>query len=301
MKYAPTDADRAPAPTSYRTEDRYIGYRETDSAKPWASYFTENVSPVQEQVTDALASGRADERHGYGIEDAVRRMERPGYEEMETGYTRLPDGRVLVSALTRMPSVTADMWDWWFGWHGTDTSRYKLWHPEAHYFTAVGDDRSADRSLTDKQRYIDNVSYVDEYIGDDKSQLTVRFIDPEKVGFETRPGDTTIVARGGASTAPIAFAWLVHQVRATDDGCEMRSRFFVNDIQVLRLPMRSIASRKGMPLATPLGSLLEPLIRRAGGVEADHFGPAMLRHCGEEMNHLATFLPRLHAEFKDTH
>lgn len=299
MKYVPTAADREPVPPSYRTEDRYIGYRAADRAKPWARYFTDAVAPVQDHVVDALEVGRADERHGYGIEDAARRMDRPGHEAMETGYVQLSDGRVLVSVLTRMPSVTPAMWDWWFGWHGTDTSRYKLWHPEAHYFTAVGQDRSADRSLTDRQRYVDNVSYVDEYIGDQKSQLTVRFLDPAKVGFATRPGDTTIVARGGASTAPVAFAWLVHQVRATEEGCEMRSRFFVNDLQVLGLPMRSVASRGGRLLATPVGSVLEPLIRRKGGVEADEFGPAMLRHCAEEMNHLATFLPRLYDEFRD--
>ena len=31
-----------------------------------------------------------------------------------------------------MPGVTPQMWEWWFGWHGSDSRRYKLWHPRAH-------------------------------------------------------------------------------------------------------------------------------------------------------------------------
>jgi hypothetical protein len=30
-------------------------------------------------------------------------------------------------------------------------------------------------------------------------------------------------------------------------------------------------------------------------------GVALLSHCAVEMNHLASFLPALHAEFHDTH
>ena len=70
------------------------------------------------------------------------------------------------------------MWDWWFGWHGRDSSRYKLWHPDAHRFSAMAEDRSADRSLDDRQRYVGNVSFVDEYVGGTLHQLAIRFVDP---------------------------------------------------------------------------------------------------------------------------
>jgi DAPG hydrolase PhiG domain len=145
------------------------------------------------------------------------------------------------------------------------------------------------------------VSYVDEYLGADRSQLSVRFLDPRAVGFdEARPGQTTIVARAGFSIAPVSFAWLVHQIRPTSNGREMRSRFFVNDLEILRLPARSIAGGgAGRLLTTPLGRIAEPIMRRVGGVKADHFGPVMLMHCAQEMNHLARFLPQQRAEFKD--
>jgi hypothetical protein len=301
MKYSPSVADRAAAPTNYRSEARYLGYREADQAKPYAKYYTDAVADVQPHALQAIAAGRQPAEFGYRIEDAATRMSSAGYEAMETGYTRLPDGKILVSVLTDMPGVSAEDWDWWFGWHATETARYKLWHPGAHYYTNVGEDRSADRTLTDRQRYLGNVSYVDEYLGADPSPLSVRFLDPRSIGFdESAPGHTVIAARGGFSTAPLSFAWLIHQVRPTSNGSEMRSRFFVNDIQVLRLPRHSIAGGgAGRILTTPIGRIAEPLIRRVGGVKVDHFGPTMLMHCAQEMNHLAKFLPQLRAEFRD--
>lgn len=180
---------------------------------------------------------------------------------METGWTRLDNGVTAIACLTDMPGVTAAMWDWWFGWHGRQTARYKLWHPDSHQFSALGEDRGedrgADRSLTDRERYLDNVSYVDEYIGGEMHRLAIRFFDQTRLGFDDVPGTTHICARVGFSTVPLAHGWLVHQVRPTDRGSEMRSRFFLNH-------------------------------------------PDLLVHCATEMNHLASFLPQLHAEFNGT-
>jgi hypothetical protein len=50
------------------------------------------------------------------------------------------------------PGVTPAMWSWWFGWHGCDTRRYKLWHSPAHLFAAWKDGDDAGRHGSD--RYI---------------------------------------------------------------------------------------------------------------------------------------------------
>ncbi|WP_329343586.1 hypothetical protein OG252_45050 [Streptomyces sp. NBC_01352] len=111
-----------------------------------------------------------------------------------------------------MPDLTADMWDWWFGW-ARNSARYKLWHPDAHQFCTVGEDRSADRSLTHRQRYIDNVGYVDEYVGGEISRLAVRFVNPTRLGFdEPAPGRTAICGRVTLSQYPLALGWLIHQI-----------------------------------------------------------------------------------------
>lgn len=302
MKYNITPADRAPVPASYALEDRYLGYRDADRAKPYANYFQERSLPVQEHVKEALIVGPQASEYGPRISELADDLAKPGYRRMETGYTINSDGHIVVSILTHMPRVTGEMWDWWFGWHGGETARYKLWNPDAHYYSAVGDDRSADRTLTDRQRYINNVSYVDEYLGEDKSPLTVRFYDPRKLGFsESKPGETTITARGGLSTMPVSFAWLVHQVRATDEGSEMRSRFVVNDFEMLKLPAEAVVSPAGKAMTNaPLRALAGIALPRVGAQKLNHFGPAMLFHCATEMNHLATFLPELYAEYRET-
>jgi hypothetical protein len=95
-----------------------------------------------------------------------------------------------------------------------------------------------------------------------------------------------IAGRVGLSIAPIAFGWLTHQVRATDSGAEMRSRFFLNHLEHLDLPGQAIAT----PPAdrAPLGE---------GGPK--NLGVGLLSHCAVEMNHLASFLPALYEEFAE--
>jgi hypothetical protein len=285
--YQLTAADRASVPTSYPSEERYLGYRDADEAKPYAKYFRADALPMQPHVPDVLLTGMAPSEYGYDIDDAARKLSRPGYHKMETGWTVLDSGVVVVACRTEMPGVTGEMWDWWMGWHSCESARYKLWHPDAHQFTAVGENRLSDRTLTDRQRYVGNVSYVDEYVGGVLTPLAIRFVEPAELGFEdSRPGSTVIAGRVGLSVAPIAFGWLVHQVRGTDSGAEMRSRFFLNHVEHLDLPAAAVAT---------------PPAGRAPIAEGDpkSLGLGLLSHCAVEMNHLASFLPALYEEFAE--
>lgn len=300
IQYVPTTTDRAPLPGSYQDEPRYLGYRQSDTTKPYAKFFRPDCLPVQDHVREVLIAGMAPTEYAYDLQDAARIMSRPGYQRMETGYTRVPAGWI-IHVLTDMPNVTAEMWDWWFGWHSCESARYKLWHPDAHQFTAVGENRSTNRSLTDRQRYIDNVSYADEYVGGTMQRLAIRFVDPTKLGFdEPAPGNTVICARVGLSQYAVAVGWLIHQIRPTDHGCEMRSRFFLNDSEILSLPAHS-APGPGSRLLTrkasrKLGDTVLPHV--VSRVMGPNVGYDMIVHCAAEMNHLASFLPDLHREFE---
>ncbi|WP_432022605.1 DAPG hydrolase family protein [Streptomyces parvus] len=302
IEYTPTATDRAPMPGSYATEPRYLGYRGEDLDQPYAKYFRPDCLPVQDHVREALIAGMAPTEYAYGLKDAAGVMSRSGYHKMETGWTRVPGG-TMISVLTDMPNVTAQMWDWWFGWHSCESARYKLWHPDAHQFTAVGENRSNDRTLTDRQRYTDNVSYADEYVGGTMQRLAIRFLTPTRLGFDDpAPGNTVICARVGLSQYPVALGWLIHQIRPTEHGCEMRSRFFLNDSRMLDLPAHSAPGR-GTPLLTgkasrKLGDSVLP--RVIPKVIGPTIGYDMAFHCASEMNHLASFLPALHAEFNGT-
>ncbi|MGJ6121451.1 hypothetical protein QN239_02590 [Mycolicibacterium sp. Y3] len=303
MRYEISQADREPFPDAYGKEPRYLGFRSSDEAKPYAKYFRPVARPIQEHVVHALVAGKYPSEFGYGVNEVADRLTRPGYENMETGWTRLGNGVVQINVHTHMPNITAAMWDWWFGWHGRETQRYKLWHPEAHQFSALGQDRSADPTLTDRQRYVGNVSYVDEYIGGRRQTLAIRFLDPERLGFSSAAGTTHICARVGLSSLPLAVGWLVHQVRPTDGGAEMRSRFFLNDPAVLDLPARALPS--GISAKALNSGLGRTLARRvapiaAGKLIGDNLATDMISHCATEMNHLAEFLPQLHIEFKDS-
>jgi hypothetical protein len=301
--YQITAADCRPLPRSYVAEPRHLGYDDPERNRPFAHYFRGKVRPVQDHVREALVAGPSSSESGYDVDDAVRRLSARGYHKMETGWTHTARGTLVIACLTDMPGVTAEMWDWWFGWHTCDTARYKLWHPDAHIFSAVGEDRSGDRTLTDRQRYRNNVSYVDEYIGAMLTRLAIRFVDPIRLGFEESPGSTYICARVGTSHLPIATGWLVHQVRPTDRGTEMRSRFFLGHPQVLDLPVHAVSrplaarmftNRAGRLAMTPV---INAVGRRATRAQVGH---DLLHHCAAEMNHLASFLPELFAEFRDS-
>lgn len=121
--YQVTASDQRPLPDSYATEHRHLGYDEAETTRPFAHFFRAQAAPIQDQVRAALDAGPAPARDAYEIDDAARHLSRPGYEAFETGYTRTEHGTLVVACHTDMPRVTAAMWDWWFGWHSTDSAR----------------------------------------------------------------------------------------------------------------------------------------------------------------------------------
>ncbi|MDV8022606.1 DAPG hydrolase family protein [Rhodococcus sp. IEGM 1330] len=209
-----------------------------------------------------------------------------GYSPIETGYGQMADGVLFIAVKTVMPRVTAAMWDWWFGWHSSESARYKLWHPDAHLHASTKTDLTGG-TLPDRARYVGNTSYVDEYVGPKLQQLSIEFRDPVTHGF-TVPSDQTVVfGRVGSSIAPVELGWLAHQVRPIAGGAEMRSRFYLN-LRGLHVPNPEQAA-----CAVQRGASLDPADLDLGL----DLGRDLLLHCGQEMNHLAGFLPELHAEF----
>jgi hypothetical protein len=194
---------------------------------------------------------------------------------------------MLVAARTDMPGVTPPMIDWWFGWHSDSPERYKLWHPQAHVHAVWLAPPAA--GARGRARYIGHTSVVDEYIGSNLIRAAIRFVVPATLGFTDSSLDdpekaTIVCARTGFGDFPIDVGYLAHHVRRTAAGSEMRSRFWV-----------------GGPYAAGRSSLAGTVIARAarlvlGPIEAD--ARALLVHCAEEMQHLASFLPALYAEFQ---
>ena len=81
------------------------------------------------------------------------------------------------------------------------------------------------------------------------------------------------------------FAALIHLIRETDEGCELRSRFWLGDIGV-----------RGVPTSGILNKIASSKFVAEQAVPINQ-GREMLVHCAMEMNHLASFLPDIYADY----
>lgn len=128
-------------------------------------------------------------------------------------------------------------------------------------------------------------SIIEEYIGSAFTKGAIQFLDPSTVGLEQgRLGDAVAVcARVGSSELPVDIGWLIHHVRPTADGNEMRSRFWMVG--------HYVAVRGGNRLAN---RVVRPPAARELQDPRD-----LLVHCAQEMNHLAGFLPHLYRQLED--
>jgi hypothetical protein len=234
------------------------------------------MAVLPKHVVDALNHGPQAEPTLTPFEDAVCLLDE-GYQQTENGSAETRDGGIEVAVRTDLPGVTPAMWSWWFGWHGSDPRRYKLWHPRAHVSAQWTDD-SGDGG------FLGRASEVKEYLGSAFTRAAIRFIEPSAVGLQNIADDeVAICARLGSSDLPVDVGWLVHYVRPTPDGAEMRSRFWMGG--------RHVGVR-----ANFANRITDAAIRP----EADRQLPDprdLLVHCAQEMNHLAGFLPALYERF----
>jgi hypothetical protein len=242
---------------------------------------------IGESIVAAARAGVQPASRALRLREAVALLE-PGYLQLENGYARLDDGMLYVAVLTPMPEVTGEMIDWWFAWHGEDSARYQLWHPRDHIsvrwrqpFSWAGGEREQWQ-----RQYRGNVSEVDEYVGSQLLRLSIAFAEPSEyldvARFEASGTETAICGRTWSRKENVAAGHLVHQIRRTSDGVEMRSRFWLADFDPRQVPV--------------IGSLLRPLLntkpmRRT--LVPNGVGRDLLVHCAEEMTHLAQFLPTL--------
>ncbi|WUI29930.1 hypothetical protein OG804_18870 [Nocardia sp. NBC_00416] len=282
-----TSGHAAASPTGPPPGARYRGYSPEDAAKPFARFMTEHTLAPLDSVAAACAGPPVPVERIPDFATLTTDLDATGYSAVETGYGRTAAGVLWVAARTEMPRVSAAMWDWWFGWHSVDSARYKLWHPDAHLFASSAVDRTAE-PIPDRAKYVGNISYVDEYVGPKLQQLAIAFRDPVAHGFTVPAEQTVIFARVGSAVAPVDLGWLAHQVRPTATGAEMRSRFYLN-LYGLHVPDPAQAAG-----AILRGAAVDP----ADLVLQLDLARDLLFHCGQEMHHLAGFLPELYDEFR---
>ncbi len=245
--------------------------------------FDDTIQPIPEHVKAALDKGWCDPEIGLRLED-TNDLLNPDYLPLETGYVRLPNGQLQVACLTDMPGCEGRMINWWFGWFDK-SEHYRWWHPGDHAWTEWEPDYPGPNNDPDDANYIGYASLVHETIGGEMNKLRIQFMDPatyfDTARFHAANVSAVICARVSYLDKPLKFARLIHLIRETENGCEMRSRFWAGDIEVT------------IPLLGPVFSKFLNIRRMRQVVVPDKIGPALLIHCAEEMNHLAGILPEL--------
>lgn len=256
-----------------------LGYSATDQKEAFAKYYSTEFSDLPAEVKIAL-------NHPLDwdtLPDAayMADLEKDGYMPTETGYASHSDGSIKVALKTNMPDVEPIMWNWWFGWHGSQDNRYKLWHPNAH-LSARWEDGKNDHC------YVGRNSIIKEYIGENILDAAIQFKSPVTFGFSkdsinNKDQAVYICAKIGHPQLPVDYGYLIHQIRRTETGSEMRSRFWLGG--------RYVSLRKKGKVAEAVTAVLKTFKSLP-----KNFAPDLLRHCSEEMNHLAAFLPQLYKE-----
>lgn len=198
------------------------------------------------------------------------------YLPLEAGYAVAPDGMHHVAASTYMRGCSGEMIDWWFSWMH-DTQQYKLWHPRDHVFSDWKGPTGNNTS------YIGGQHQVHEYIGGQFAKLAVSFKDPSvyfgaswKEDFKRAGYSTAICARTGDLKDDGSVTYighLIHLIKEEPDGCRMRSRFWMGDVD-------------GITEIEERAALTPP-----------HMLAGLVKHATEEMAILATRLPSLYLDF----
>lgn len=138
----------------------------------------------------------------------------PGYLPLESGFERQADGSILAAALSRVHGVSGAMLQWWFA-REKSSEEFVRWHPYEHV----------------ESEHRDGLFYPVHRRGDEILRGKTQSIDPEDIFDPAMLAAAGVglvsCARGGPADRDIWTMRMVHVGRDTQDGCEVRSRFWL--------------------------------------------------------------------------
>jgi hypothetical protein len=194
----------------------------------------------------------------------------PGYLPFETGYRRLDAVQIEVAALHRMHAVKGAMLEWWMRQIATEG-----------WFMRGNPARNVAMKWIDRPppgEYLGATIELRIRLGGELTTWKARYHPPADMldtsRFEDRGITHAVCARIGAANAPFWAGNLVRAARDTEFGCELRSRYWFGDT----------GRKEEAPDPETLAL-----------VTTDRFAEAILAYDLESMEHLASFLPELHA------
>lgn len=267
----------------------YLGMKPGDlDGKSYARFWNPCMVELAPHAIAAVSTGPQPAPLFTSFSDAAKLLD-PSWDRTENGYALTDDDGLMIAIEIDMPHVSPAMIDWWFGWHSDESQKYKLWHPRAHVHAHwEGEHEAQQFSSNYRENYVGRVSIVHEYVGSELGEYAIQFVSPSTFGLDEEllrdPNlATAICARVGFAQFPVNAGYLIHHVRKTDRGSQMRSRFWIG---------------KPFASARPGHQWAEPAVQLAKLLKVPHEanGRNLLVHCWQEMNHLASFLPQLYEE-----
>jgi hypothetical protein len=271
------------------TQHQFAENRERIRGKPYERYFDGELR-LREEVLPALRAPMAPSE-ALDVGDANALLN-PGYHHVENGYCELPDGSAYVASHVPFPGCTGEMYRWWFWWHAVEPERYTLWYPHNHVSVRPLDPSVLSRpGLTHEQRYVGTTHEVVEYIGPERIDILIRFVDPSELGLDVARFEVARIvahacARVTLAKVGIEAVTMIHLARQTEDGIEQRSRYWIGQNARLRILGGSLGVDR-------IGSTLGIKRRMAGA----RVGYEQLLHDQIEFAHLSGFLADLYGQF----
>jgi hypothetical protein len=236
--------------------------------KPWRSIATMDLDREADPVSELIIP-RDSKEEVVHIKDANQLLD-SFYLPFESGWKRLDTGVINIAVRTHMIGVTPAMIDWWISFlHHSE--EYRWWHPRDHVFSDW-------EAGCEPGEHLGRTHLAHEYIGPHLYKLKIHFRDPgeilDKRRFPEAKVGTAIYGYVGVIGEDAWFGRLLHLIQETPEGCVMRSRFWLGEID---------------PVPNPKSTheMLEKLV-------PDELGAGLFAHCCEEMSILAGFLPTVY-------
>ncbi len=256
----------------------------------YTKYLQSPNAPIPSEHSAILEQGHELDPASVLPRSQINKLIAPGYLTGENGFRREADGSTYVSVLTQMPRVSIEMIDWWFWWHAAEGPRYQIWYPDMHYdISADFKGHYHDEDKTFRERLHVSTHLVTEDVGVGKDKILIDFMSPGDFGFDEsrlHPEEQTVIcARVGAPDKGVWGTEMCHFVRTTEEGVEMRSRFWIGH-QVHRIG--------GFAQGLLNSFLNKPFIKRK--LLPKEIGIKMFHHCSQEYHNLSLLLPKLYPE-----
>lgn len=261
------------------------------SMRPYAKYYYDQKAAPQEFWDDIGENEEKDYRKALTIQDRNRIFDE-GYMEIERGWSIFPDGTGTCAGIMQFPGATPEMMYWWFSWFPRENLRGRIWEPKNHLncmITREEFDGLCDPSVPLSQRTWGRHFFpIDIGVCPDPaaepSPIRIQFYSPDEFGLDVKRIEemgenvSVICAQVGPPGMPQMTSF-IHTCRTTENGMELRSRFWYGWVFENGAPVRA---KNCLPHEKMINNCKSQNI-----------------HLIEEYYNLSCILPELYRDYKD--